>query len=295
MLNNLREIMAHKGHITSVVFTPNSQLLLSAGMDNQVHIWTVGDWRLTKSLVGHENSVNSLSLTSDGQQVLTASTDRTVRFWDIRTGKQVQQYGFKGHTALLSLDNKVIAALDNPWLTLAEFPSGEVINRVKPFPKRTTAYAFSPIDSKIALGGQGDDISIRSFPELDLIDNIEEAHSGYVLSTRFSPSGQLLVSAGYEQKLKFWDTATWSLLAELPLEHQGVQNLAFSEDGKILAIASDHLVTLVEVNTRKIVHKEKIMPKGVYCIAFSPDGRWLVAGAADKRLRIWDILADKSN
>ncbi|MBG0786834.1 MAG: WD40 repeat domain-containing protein, partial [Anaerolineaceae bacterium] len=286
--------LAHKSHITSTVFTPDSQFMLSAGMDNQVHYWTVGDWQLAKSLVGHENSVNSISLTADGQRVLTASTDRTVRLWDFRTGKQVQQYGFKGHTALLSPDDKVIAALDNPWLTLADAASGEVINRTKPFPKRTTAYAFSPIDSQIALGGQGDDIFIRSMPELDLNVNIEKAHSGYVLSVRFSPSGRLLVSAGYEQKLKFWDTATWSLLAELPLEHQGVQNLAFSEDGKTLAIASDHLVTLVEVDTRKIIHKEKLTPKGVYCVAFSPDGRWFVAGSADKRLRIWDLRADLS-
>lgn len=295
MLNNLREIKAHKSHIASVVFTPKSQFLLSAGMDNQVHIWTVGDWRLTKSLVGHENSVNSLSLTSDGQQVLTASTDRTVRFWDIGTGKQVQQFGFKGHTALLSPDDKLIAALDNPWLTLAEFPSGEVINRVKPFPKRTTAYAFSPFDSKIALGGQGDDISIRSLPELDLIENIEKAHSGYVLSTRFSPSGQLLVSVGYEQKLKFWDTATWSMQDELTLEHQGVQNLAFSKNGKILAIASDYLLTLVDVESKRIIHKENLPPKGIYCVAFSPDGQWLVTGAADKRLRIWELRLDQSD
>lgn len=295
MLNHSLEVLAHKGHITSVVFTPDSQFLLSAGMDNLVHFWSVGDWRLTKSLVGHENSVNSISLTSDGQRILTASTDRTVRLWDFRTGKQVQTYSFRGHTALLSPDDKVIAALDNPWLTLAETASGEVINRTKPFPKRTTAYAFSPIDSKISLGGQGDDILIRSLPELDLVINIADAHSDYVLSVRFSPSGQLLVSVGYEQKLKFWDTANWSLLAELPLEHQGVQNLVFSEDGKNLAIASDHLVTLIDVDTRKIVHKEKIMPKGVYCVAFSPDGRWLVAGAADKRLRIWDLLAELSN
>lgn len=289
MLKNSVEIMAHRNHITSIVFTPDSRYLLSAGMDNTVHYWTVGDWRLVNSLVGHENSVNSLSLTPNGQQILTASTDLTVRLWDFKTARQVHQFGFKGHTALLSGANNVIAALDNPWLSLADFNSGEVVKRVKPFPKRTTAYTFSPDGSKLALGGQGDDIIVHSVPELDKIKMVKKAHSEFVLSTRFSPSGKLLVSTGYEQQLRFWDTATWSLLSDLPLEHQGVQGLAFSNDGAILAITSDHLVTLVEVEARRIIHKEKITPKGVYCAAFSPDGRWLVVGAADKRLRIWDL------
>jgi len=294
MLTNPIEILAHKSHIASIAFTPDSQFLLSAGMDNQVNFWSAGDWQLSKSLVGHENSVNSLSLTTDGQQVLTASTDRTVRLWDFRTARQVHQYGFKGHTSVLSPDNNVIAALDNPWLTLAEFTSGEVIKRVKPFPKRTTALAFSPDGSILVLGGQGDDLFVRSVPEFDLIFNIEKAHSGFTLSTRFSPSGDLLVTAGYEQKLKFWDLESWSLQDEMPLENQGVQNLAFSTDGKTLAVASDHLVTIVDVKKRQIIHREKLAPKGVYNVAFSPDGRWLASGAADKRLRIWGLGDDRS-
>jgi len=29
--------------------------------------------------------------------------------------------------------------------------------------------------------------------------------------------------------------------------------------------------------------------KGVYSLAFSPDGRFLTVGAADKKIRIWEL------
>jgi WD40 repeat protein len=39
-----------------------------------------------------------------------------------------------------------------------------------------------------------------------------------------------------------------------------------------------------------IIQKIDLEPKGVYCLAFSPDGRYLACGAADKRVRVWNSL-----
>jgi WD40 repeat protein len=30
--------------------------------------------------------------------------------------------------------------------------------------------------------------------------------------------------------------------------------------------------------------------KALSSVAFSPDGRWLVVGAADRRIRVWDSI-----
>jgi WD40 repeat protein len=282
-------IQGHTSHVTSLTFSPDSKTLISAGMDNLVHVWSTLTWEKLGTLAGHSNSVNAINLSSDGRQILTASTDRTVRLWDVASTRVIRQYDFKGHSAVLAPDDRLIAALDNPWLTLADLQTGKILERFKPFPKRTTALAFSPDSATLVIGGQGDDLLIYQLPELALGHSIRQAHQAYTLSAKFSPTPGLLVTVGYEKTLKFWETDRWTQLDELLLPNQGLQSLAFSSAGDRLAIASDHRITVVNVEKRAVVHQEDLAPKGVYCLAFSPDGRWLASGAADKRLRIWAL------
>lgn len=289
MLDDPFVFQAHTSHITSVTFTPDSSHLISAGMDNMVHLWSIQDWEKVRTLEGHEKSVNSLSLTPQGDHLLTASSDRTARLWDLGIGKQINQFDQYAHTAQLSPDGRWMIALDNPWLALVDFESRETLKRFKPFPKRTTAAAFSPDSTQLILGGQSDDLLIFDLTEMTLLKTIEKSHHRFTLSAQFSPQGERLATTGYEQRLKIWSSVDWALLHEISLEKQGVQSLAFSPDGSTLAVASDHRVTLVDATSGIVIQKYALPPKGVYCLAYSPNGNWLACGAADKRIRIWDL------
>jgi len=282
-------IKAHDSHINAIKFSPDGRILLSAGMDNLVKLWSVPDWKHTGTLSGHEKSVNVLNLFSDGTRLLTTSSDRTIRIWDLKTRCELQQLDIVGSTALLSPDEETLAIIDNPWMKIVNLENTASVERIKPFPKRTIAIAFSTQPQYLAVGGQGDDIIIYDTLENSRVHTIERAHQGYVLSLSFSPDSKQLVSVGYEKRLCFWDQSTWNLLGELPLQNQGVQSLTFSPNGNYLAIASDHRITLVDAQSMEIKQNVDLKPKGVYCLAFSPDGKWLACGAADKRIRIWVI------
>ena len=258
-------------------------------MDNLVHQWSLPSWQRKRTFTGHHKSVNSLALSPNGSQLTTASSDTTVRLWDVDSGEEIRTLGIKGSHAWLSSQGRYLAALDNPRLTIMQGEKAEVISRFKPFPKRTTALAFSPIADQIALGGQGDDILVYDLPGLSLVDTIAGAHEGYVLSLAFSLDGERLISTGLERRLRFWQSDGWNALGEVTLENQGVQSLAFSHSGSYLAVASDHRVSLIDVTGMQIVQTVDLKPKGVYCLAFSPGDRWFACGAADKRVRIWDL------
>jgi len=178
--------------------------------------------------------------------------------------------------------------MDGPWVTVLAFTSQELLKRFKPFPKRTTALAFSPDEARLAVCRQGDSILIFELSELKQAQKIDKAHEGFVLSLAFAPDGGRLASTGYEQKIRLWESAGWELVGETLLDKQGVQSLAFSPGGDIIAIASDHQVTFVDVGSAEILQAMSMDPKGVYCLAFSPDGKWLVCGSADKRIRLWE-------
>jgi WD40 repeat protein len=280
-------IKAHASHIIDLAFTADSRYLLSAGMDNLVHQWSVDDWSLVQTYAGHEKSVNSICLTSEGNRFITASSDQSLLLWGLGIGEPLEMLSPKGASVWLSESGRYLATLNQPWVTVMDLRTREVLDRFKPFPKRTSALVFHPEEKWLAVGGQGDAIKMFSVPGCEQVYEISQAHQGFVLSLAFSPDGTCLASTGYEQKLILWKSEDWRRIGEIRLENQGVQLLAFSPEGNFLAVASDHRLTLVDMRQLKISEVIELDPKGVYCLAFSPDSRWLVCGSADKRLRIW--------
>ena len=78
---------AHSSYVLELLFTRDSQTLVSAGMDNVVKLWSVPDWELVRTFEGHANSVNSIALSPDEKTLATGSTDTTARLWSFPHGQ----------------------------------------------------------------------------------------------------------------------------------------------------------------------------------------------------------------
>jgi uncharacterized delta-60 repeat protein len=81
-----------------------------------------------------------------------------------------------------------------------------------------------------------------------------------------------------------------------------VQSIAFSPDGKILAVgtgtesklqpqffANTGMVKLWDINTRQEMATFEGHMSNVFSIAFSPDGKTLATGSSDRTVKLWDI------
>jgi WD40 repeat protein len=55
------------------------------------------------------------------------------------------------------------------------------------------------------------------------------------------------------------------------------------------AVGMDYDIVLYDFASGKIVSNIPLMVKTVYSMAFTPDGRYLVAATADGRLNMWDL------
>lgn len=73
----------------------------------------------------------------------------------------------------------------------------------------------------------------------------------------------------------------------LELNAAGTFSLALAPGGEQIALGVDHQVMLWSVEQGIQIAELSVKPKGVYGLAFSPDGRWLALASADRRIRVW--------
>ena len=148
--------------------------------------------------------------------------------------------------------------------------------------------AFSPDGNMLASGGDRESYRRGSYREIRLWDvatgehkGTRSWHWGSVSRLVFSPTGRTLASVNESGRLRLWSTRH---TREQKLTENRVGGVAFSPDGRILALGQGAEIRLWDLGTREI---RLTIAGGGGNLAFSPDGRTL-AGRSGTEIRLWD-------
>jgi WD40 repeat protein len=285
---------AHESYILGMLFSRDGSLLISSGMDKRVMLWSVPDWSLAHSLQAHNNSVNGIALSPDGATLATGSTDTTVRLWDFPEaqlrytlqdrrkvvsnvkispdGRLVASGSYGGRVALWTLNGEPLAAWQTPHKNIA-------------------GLAFSPDGQSLAVSGLGDLITVWNLVTGAAAEYLR-GHATAVYGLRYIQGGNTLVSWGYDQTIRFWDMTSMQPRSIYPApagRNGGLRGVSFSPDEEIAAVSLESLVQLRRTRDWELIDELPMSTKVVNGMAFSPDGKLLAIGGADRKIRIWDL------
>jgi WD40 repeat protein len=257
------ELLVQSGHldgVRSVGFSPDGRLLASGAFDNTIKLWDVANGRELRTLRGHANGISAVAFSPDGQMLASTSLDNTLKLWETATGKLLfsMRSVCWNNALVFSPDGKLLATLDSNTVMVLDVATQQ---------KRFTL----------------------------------DGHQTGMDTVAFSPDGRVLASGG-ESSVKLWDVKTGAELRTLSnnAEQDISCSLAFSPDGRTLVSGGRKVV---KGGDKTIVSGTIIMwdaatwtprrvlqahPAMIGAIAISPDGRFVVSGAADKTVKLWD-------
>ena len=127
-------------------------------------------------------------------------------------------------------------------------------------------------------------------------------HKTYVNCVAFSPDGKRFATGSTDKTVRIWNSATGDLESTLSSHKGAVWNLAFSPDGRLLAISGEDGELVLHDARPPYEARGRLegMSTPSQAVAFSPDGKLLAAAelgdepGVSGTVRIWDVPRRKT-
>ncbi len=189
------------------------------------------------------------------------------------------------------------SAGDDGEVKLWELGAWKEVDSMSGRPDDVSAMAFSPDGRMLAVGSDNKRIILWEVPTGRRV-RVLDIHSAVVSALAFTPDGRFLASSSADDTAKLTEISTGKVVYTIPSEST-INSLDISPDGKLLASGDDDRnVRLWDAANGRVV---LVLPGQapsvtdtyhlgfVTSVAFSHDGRWLVSGALDNLVKLWDI------
>jgi WD40 repeat protein len=286
--------LAHPAGVHSVAFLPNTHTLMTGCADGAARLWDCDRGALLGDPMSHYRSadepahewpfldgVSSVAVSPDGKSAVTGGGDGRIRLWSLPDGRSLASAVVAREPVLavaFSPDGTTVLSGDSEWQVIQW--NGRSLKRLGPkwdVKSVVWSLAFTP-DGRTALAGVQQAAALL---RLDLEAGTQEPPLKHLVSVgavACTPDGRLLVSGGGDQVARLWDSATGRPFGPPLPALGGVTSVAVSHDGRCVAVGSYEGAVRLWRLAPGALRRAWRHPPLAKCIAFTPDGRYLLVG-----------------
>ncbi len=109
----LHELGGHRDVLYAAKFSPDGNMIATAGYDREIKLWDSRSGELLRSMSGHNGAIYDLAFSSNGKVLVSGCADETVKLWSVATGKRLNTLGQPEGEVLavdVSVDGKFVVA-----------------------------------------------------------------------------------------------------------------------------------------------------------------------------------------
>lgn len=287
-------VLLHTAIVWKVTFSPDGRLLATASDDHEARIWNARTGAL-HAVLRHKNCVVDVNFSPDGTKIVTASEDLTAMIWDVATGARIGnplRHRNWVRQAAFSPDGQrvVTASEDNTtriWDAETTEPLVEPMRHSSEVLQASFNHSGNSIVTTVSSASTGE--------ELWLWDTATHGARGLPLlqkdratAARFSLDGSKLAVACTSGVVRIWPRAAFAGPPEILRQDQPARGLAFSMDGRNLAVMHDTEVTVWDLATKQRIGALPRHEETISSVEFDKSGTRVLTASSDGTAVLWD-------
>jgi hypothetical protein len=284
--------------------------------DHNIRLWNLGGFATAPAAIWPQPAgCNVVAFAPDGRRLASGDNAGVVRLWSVATPGVATRPVYTSTSSIQALswspDGRTLAfvtQLDKTFLWDATRPEASPV--ALPDGNRVTEHLTFSHDSSLLVQSGGDLTIWNLAAQPPTSTNVLRSMQSLIRVATYSPDGGILATGETDlhfntpvadrkpnenlQFVRLRDGAhPEKVLAEFPIagpQYDDVNNLAFSPDGRLLAVAAGRLGIIDPGNRQGQVVYLAGHQGAVQAAAFTPDGKTLVSiGQFDGTILTWDV------
>ena len=285
------------GPIFSVAFHPDGRHLLSGGEDHTVRQWDAETGHEVGEPMKMGSKVYAIAVSTDHKWIVSGNF-RTTSVWGAKTHQKVIEVGEPARSCTVEVDvhpdsSKFAAGrYYEQSVTIWDITTGKQLLGPLEHDSALVGVKFSPSGHQIAAASQR---SIRVFDSRNgnQLTSISIRMPTWAPMTplAWSSDGQRIFTASQDRKLRSFDVATGSQLAESEVHNKyDVASIALpTGNGKFISTFADTLISFWDTSTFTRIGPVIKDTKGARSIAISLDGNYLATGGGSGKVTVRNL------